>query len=90
MPTATTPRDRLDFLVRKTGRDEVEIVARAVEAGVAELYRRQVADAYLAGDISRQDAAADLGEEMIADLDYALKAVERDVRWGLRRAPVAL
>lgn len=84
MPTAQTLRDKLDYLVQATGRAEAEIVAAAVEEGLTELYRKQVADAYLAGTLDHEQAIAALGEETVEELDYARRAVEQDVEWGLK------
>jgi hypothetical protein len=42
-----------------------------------------VEDAYLAGDISREEAITLLGEEKVAELDELIAAIERDMRWGL-------
>jgi hypothetical protein len=81
-----TIRGKLDYLVRATGRAEAEIVAEAIEEGLTELYRKQIADAYLAGELDREQAIAELGEETVEDLDYARRAVEQDVRWGLKGA----
>jgi hydroxymethylglutaryl-CoA reductase len=61
-----------------------EIVAAAVEEGIMELYCKQIADAYLSGDLDRAQAVAELGEERVEDLDYARRAIEEDVKWGLR------
>ncbi len=41
-------------------------------------------DAYLAGDLSREEAVALLGEAKVAELDDAIAAVERDIAWGLK------
>ncbi len=79
-----TMRDKLDYLARMTGRTEAEIVAEAVEEGLTELYRRQITDAYLSGKLDREQAIAELGEEAIEDLDYARRAIEHDVQWGLK------
>jgi len=79
-----TIRDKLDYLVRATGQAEVETVAQAIEEGLTELCRKQIADAYLAGELDREKAIAELGEEAVEDLDYARRAVKQDVRWGLK------
>ena len=79
-----TMRDKLEYLTRVTGRGEAEIVAEAIEEGLTELYRKQIADAYLAGELDREQALAELGEETVEDLDYARRAVEQDVQWGLK------
>jgi len=85
MPTPQTIREKLDYLVQATGRSECQIVAEAVEEGLDGLYRKQVADAYLAGTLDRERAIAQLGEEAVEDLDYARRAVEKDVAWGIKR-----
>jgi len=79
-------RDKLDYLARATGRDEAEIVAEAIEEGLTELYRKHIANAYLAGELSREQAIAELGEETVEELDYAKRSVEQDVQWGLKGA----
>ncbi len=84
MSAAQTIREKLDYLVRATGRPEAEIVAEAVEEGLTELYHKQVSDAYLSGDLDRMQAVSALGEEAIEDLDYARRSVEQDVKWGLK------
>ncbi len=79
-----TMRDKLEYLTRATGRAEVEIVAEAIEEGLTELFRKQIADAYLAGELNREQALVELGENAVEDLDYARRAVKRDVQWGLK------
>lgn len=79
-------REKLDYLVRKTGRKEAEIVAQAVDEGVSELYRKQLSDAYLAGELDRKKAVSELGEQCVGDLDYARQAVDADIQWGLKSA----
>jgi hypothetical protein len=79
-----TMRDKLDYLTQKTGMAEAEIVTQAIEEGLTELYRRQIADSYLAGELDRERAIAELGEETVEDLDYARRAVEQDIQWGLK------
>jgi predicted DNA-binding protein len=73
-----TMRDKLDYLAQATGR------AEAIEEGITELYRKQIADAYIAGELDREQAISELGEQIVEDLDYARRAVEQDVQWGLK------
>lgn len=86
MATTKSMRRKLDYLVRTTGRAEADIVAEAVDEGLTELYRRHIADAYLAGKIDRDKAVSELGKHAVGDLDYAREAVEADVAWGLKSA----
>ena len=78
-----TIHDKLDYIARSTGRAEAEVIAEAIEEGLTELYRKQIANAYMAGELDRVQAIAELGEEAVEDLDYARSAVEKDVQWGL-------
>jgi hypothetical protein len=96
MPVTRSMRKKLEYLVRTTGRAESEIVAQALEDGLDELYRRQIADAYLTGRLSRDKAGAELGGDAIESLDYARDAIDEDVGVGTRqgheryrRVPVA-
>ena len=83
MPITHNFLEKMGYLVRTTGHAEVEIVAEALEKGLSELYREQVADSYLAGVLNRGQAILELGEDAVEEMDYARHAVEKDVRWGL-------
>lgn len=86
MPVTKNMRRKLDYLVRATGRAEAEIVAQAVDEGVSELYRKQLTDAYLSGQIDREIAVRELGRDAVEELDYARKSVDADIQWGLKSA----
>ena len=76
-------RDKLDYLVRTTKRTETEIFAEAIEEGLTSIYRKQIIDAYLSGEMERQQAIEELSYEVVEELDYALQSVEKDIKWGL-------
>lgn len=86
MPTTQTIRKKLDYLVRATGRAEADIMGDAVEQGLDELYRKQIADAYLSGQLDRKKAVGELGVDAVEALDYARKSIESDIEWGLKSA----
>ncbi|MHB1460849.1 MAG: hypothetical protein ACYC1M_06180 [Armatimonadota bacterium] len=79
-------RSKLDYLVLKTGQAEAEIVAQAVDEGLSELYRRQLADDYLTGKMSREKAVHELGKDAVEELDYARDSIDTDIKWGLKGA----
>lgn len=54
MPVTKNMRKKLDYLIRTTGRAEAEIFAQAMDVGLSELYRKQLAEAYLSGQIGRE------------------------------------
>lgn len=86
MPTTQTIRKKLDYLVRTTGQAEADIMGQAVEQGLDELYRKQIADCYLSGQLDRKKAVAELGADAVEELDYARKSIESDIEWGLKSA----
>jgi len=86
MPVTKSMRRKLDYLVRATGRGEAEIVALAVEEGLSELYRKQVAEAYLAGNLEREKTVHELGKDAVEELDYARRSIDADIEWGLKSA----
>lgn len=86
MPTTLSLSRKLGHLARATGRRECEILAQAVEVGMDSLYRKQIAESYLAGRIGRRRAVSDLGSDLVEELDYAREAVIADVKWGLKNA----
>lgn len=75
--------DRVRELAEYRGIDEAEVIQRAVESGVETLYRNMVVSQYLDGVITREEAADELGEEVVAKVAAAREAVEDDVTWGL-------
>lgn len=85
MLSRASVRDKLDFLVRKTGRSEAQIVAEALEVGLTELSHKEAMESYLSGSLSRADVVALVGEGIIREWESARRAIERDVRWGLGR-----
>ncbi len=75
--------EKLEYLVRATGRRETEVIAEALEEGLVEIYRKQITSAYLEEKINHEEAVARLGKELVHELDYAREAVIHDVKWGL-------
>lgn len=85
MPQIDTMKE-LDFLIQETGKDSGNILATAVQEGIHLLFKRQVAEAYINNRIDREKAVVLLGDEQLTDLDYAWKAVESDIKWGMGNA----
>jgi hypothetical protein len=86
MPVTKNMRRKLDYLVRATGQAEAEIVAQAVEDGLSELYRKQIAEAYLTDNLDREKAVRELGKDAVEELDYARRSIDADIEWGLKGA----
>lgn len=76
----------LDFLLHETGKDSASLLAQAVQEGIHVLFKRQVTEAYINDRIDRSQAELLIGAEAIEQVDYAWRAVEKDIAWGLGSA----
>lgn len=76
MPTL---REKIDYLLRQRPYDEASLREHAIEIGLEIMYRNEMRDAYLKGEIPREKAVGILGPTEVDDLDDARKAVADDV-----------
>lgn len=74
----------LEYLFKESGKEPTSLLAEAVEEGIHLLYKRYISEAYMADKIDRKEAIRLLGVSAIEELDDAWRAVESDVRWGLK------
>lgn len=74
----------LEYLVKETGRETTVLLAEAVKEGIHLLFKRYVMEAYMSLKISRDRAIELIGESELEELDVAWRAVENDIRWGLK------
>jgi hypothetical protein len=83
MAVERTVHEKLEYLTQNTGRRETEVLAEALEQGLDEIYRKHITAAYQAGTMSREEAVAQLGENTVAEIDYAWHAITQDIKWGM-------
>lgn len=81
-----TLTEKLSYLASQRGEDEATLLARAVDAGLETLYREAVIDAYLGGQIPREELVRELGVAGAAEVDQRRDALRKDVQWGLAGA----
>lgn len=82
--TRPTPILReLAFLAQHTGQDELSLLSQALNLGLGMLYRQTVEEAFINGNLSRDDAVAALGAQRVIDIEYAKRALAQDVARGL-------
>ena len=81
-----TLAQKLAFVAAQHQQDETSILAQAFREGIQVLYRDALIEAYLAGNITREDALKELGPELLEEIEYQRDALQRDVAWGLRDA----
>ncbi len=73
----------LESLVRETQKPEAEIVARAFQAGLRQLWREQILGRYLRGDISRDKAINLAGIDYVELSERQHSAMMEDLEWAL-------
>jgi hypothetical protein len=85
MNTQRTPGEfaqQLAFLVARRQQDEATVLAQAMREGVFALYREALVEAFLLGQISREQMVRELGADLTAQIEYQRDALKRDVDWG--------
>lgn len=73
----------LDFLVQRTGQDELTLLSQAMRLGLNLLYSQTAEQAFIDGALTRAEAIAALGPQRVAAIEYAKQALAQDVRRGL-------
>lgn len=75
---------RLEQLSHETGLSEDEVIARAVQAGIRQLWRERTLAAYLKGDMSREEAIDQVGIDWVELADRQRDAMKEDLAWALK------
>ena len=73
----------LESLVRETRKPEAEIVARAFQTGLRQLWREQILGRYLRGEISRDKAINLAGIDYVELAERQHSAMMEDLAWAL-------
>jgi hypothetical protein len=73
----------LDFLMRRTGQDELTLLSQAMRLGLGLLYSQTAEQAFIDDVLTRAEAVAALGPQRVAEIEYAKQALAQDVRSGL-------
>ena len=74
----------LEKLARETNRSESEVIARAIDTGVRQMWREQVLGRYLKGSITRDEAIDEVGIDLVELAERQRKAVLDDIAWALK------
>jgi len=73
----------LESLVRETHKPEAEIVARAFQTGLRQLWREQILGRYLRGEIDRDKAVNLAGIDYVELAERQHGAMMEDLAWAL-------
>ena len=79
----TDVSDRVREIARYRETEESTIIQRAVEAGIDTLWQDVVISKYIDGEISREEACAELEADVINQVDQAKSAIDEDIEWGM-------
>jgi len=75
--------ERVEELADKQGVSQSEILERALEEGVKNLWDEHVLSNYLEGELDRQEAIKLVGLEKVKRADREMEAVREDIEWGM-------
>ncbi len=75
---------QLSFVISQRRQDEATVLAQAVREGIKSLYRESIIEAYLLGQITRENVLKELGAEVLEAIEYQRDVLRRDVEWGLK------
>lgn len=75
---------RLAQLSHETGLSEDEVIAKAVQSGIRQLWRERTLAAYLKGDLSREEAIDQVGIDWVELADRQRDAMQEDLAWALK------
>lgn len=75
---------RLEQLSAETGLSEDEVIAKAVQSGIHQLWREHTLAAYLKGNLSREEAIEQVGIDWVELAERQRDAMEEDLAWALK------
>jgi len=73
----------LEALVRETHKPEAEIMARAFQTGLRQLWRERILGRYLRGEIIRDKAIDLAGIDWVELAERQHKAMMEDLEWAM-------
>jgi hypothetical protein len=73
----------LEFLMQRTGQDELTLLSQAMRLGLGLLYGQTAEQAFIDDVLTRDEAVTALGPQRVAEIEYAKQALAQDVRRGL-------
>lgn len=80
---ATDISNRVREIARYCDSAESEVIERALERGLEDLWCDVVVTRYLGGEIDRETAVEEVGHDIVDRADAASEAVDADVEWAL-------
>ncbi len=76
--------EQIEEVARWKRRPSAQVIAEALETGVAQLYAQTVLGEFVRGRISRKAAVKRVGAEPVRLAERQMRAVREDLHWGRR------
>ena len=73
----------LELLAKIRSEKTTEILAKALEIGIAKMKREAIIGQYLKGEIEREEAIKMMGFDLVILAERQKEAVLEDIEWGL-------
>jgi len=73
----------LELLAKIRSEKTTEILAKALEIGIAKMKREAIIGQYLKGEIEREEAIKMVGFDLVILAERQKEAVLEDIEWGL-------
>ncbi|MFB6209179.1 MAG: hypothetical protein ABEJ56_03500 [Candidatus Nanohaloarchaea archaeon] len=74
--------EQISELAHERGITESEVMEKALEEGVKQLWEKNILDKYLKDEVSREKAVELLGAGKIRRAEKEVEAVEEDIEWA--------
>lgn len=78
--------EQIEFVVAHQGRQEAEVLAEALRAGLASIYQDALVQAFLAGEVPRAWMLDEIGADRLLEVEQQRDAFGSDLAWGLKGA----
>ena len=75
---------RLAQLSAETGLSDDQVIAKALQSGIRQLWRERTLAAYLNDEISREEAVDQVGIDWVELAERQRDAMEEDLAWALK------
>ncbi|MBI4471282.1 MAG: hypothetical protein HY646_01350 [Acidobacteria bacterium] len=74
--------EQIQEVARWKRRPSAQVIAEALETGVAQLYAQTVLGEFLRGRLTRKEAIKRVGAEPVRQAERQMRAVRDDLGWG--------
>ena len=75
----------LETLIRETQKPESEVMTKAFQIGLRQLWREYILGRYLRHEVSRDEAIESVGIDWVELAEYQKEAVMEDMAWALEK-----